>query len=109
MALPVSACVLCAAVRRECASCMHDVQCKRTHAAASCSFGLKGHHRSGTLNPAGERALESLREVDASVVPWFRAAAEQLLGEFDDPAEALSRALARITGFSAIRVRPCCR
>ena len=39
------------------------------------------------------------------MVPWFRAAAEQLLGEMDDPAEALSRALARVTGFSAIRVR----
>ena len=53
---------------------------------------------------AGERALESLRDVDASVVPWFQAAAEQLLSEVSSPAEALARALAKVTGYSAVRV-----
>ena len=54
--------------------------------------------------PPGERALESLREVDASVVPWFQAAAKQLLGEMGSPTEALARALAKVTGYSAVKV-----
>jgi hypothetical protein len=40
------------------------------------------------------------------VVPWFRSAAAQLLQEVGDPEEALAMALARVTGFSAVRVRP---
>ena len=54
---------------------------------------------------AGERASESLVEVDKTVVPWFRAAAAQLLETVGDPEEALAMALAKVTGFSSIRVR----
>lgn len=53
----------------------------------------------------GERASESLAEVDKSVVPLFRAAAAQLLQQVGDPEEALAMALAKVTGFSKIRVR----
>lgn len=44
-------------------------------------------------------------EVDKSVVPWFRAAAAQLLEQVGDPEEALAMALAKVTGFSTIKVR----
>lgn len=54
---------------------------------------------------AGERASESLAEVDKMVVPWFRAAAAQLLEQVGDPEEALAMALAKVTGFSTVRVR----
>ena len=43
--------------------------------------------------------------MDESVVPWFQAAAEQLLSEVSSPTEALARALAKVTGYSAVRVR----
>lgn len=39
------------------------------------------------------------------VVPWFRAAAAQLLEQVGDPEEALAMALAKVTGFSTVRVR----
>ncbi|CAL8464893.1 g4428 [Coccomyxa elongata] len=54
---------------------------------------------------AGERASESLAEVDKTVVPLFRAAAAQLLQQVGDPEEALAMALAKVTGFSTIRAR----
>ena len=55
---------------------------------------------------AGERAVEALMSVDRSVVPWFRAAAKQLLAAVDSPEEALAMALAKVTGHSVLQV--CC-
>lgn len=63
-------------------------------------------HQACRLVCAGERASETLKEVDRSVVPWFRSAAAQLLQEVGDPEEALAMALAKVTGFSAVRVCP---
>ena len=54
---------------------------------------------------AGERAGEALKEVDDSVVPWFKNAAKQLLEEYQDPEMVLARALAKITGHTELRVR----
>jgi len=54
---------------------------------------------------AAERAVESMRDVDKAVVPWFTSAAEALLAEFGSPVEALSLALAKITGHTALRAR----
>lgn len=54
----------------------------------------------------GERAGEALREVDESVIPWFADAAKQLLDEYQDPQQALARALAKITGQTELRVSP---
>ena len=53
---------------------------------------------------AGERALETLRELDESAVACFRPAARQLLQEVGEPEKALAMALARVTGFSAVKV-----
>ena len=53
---------------------------------------------------AGERAAAALREVDGGVVPWFREAARDLLAEYTDPEEALARALAKVTGHTALQV-----
>ena len=53
---------------------------------------------------AGERALETLREMDAAAVRCFRPAARKLLQELGDPEKALAMALARVTGFTAVKV-----
>ena len=53
---------------------------------------------------AGERALETLREIDDAAVRCFRPAARQLLAEVGDPEKALAMALARVTDFSAVKV-----
>lgn len=53
---------------------------------------------------AGQRAAEALAKVDAGVVPYFKEAAEKLLTQFADPAEALARALAQVTGHTKLRV-----
>jgi ATP-dependent RNA helicase DDX21 len=47
---------------------------------------------------AAERVIETLRDVDKGVVPWFRDAAKTWLKEVGDPEEALALALAKITG-----------
>ena len=47
---------------------------------------------------AADRVIETLRDVDKSVVPWFKAAAKTWLDEVGDPEEALALALAKITG-----------
>lgn len=49
--------------------------------------------------------LEGLRDVDSSVIPWFRDAAQQFLAESESPEEALAVALAKITGYSQMRAR----
>ena len=53
---------------------------------------------------AGERALEPLRELDETAVACFRPAARQLLQEVGNAEKALAMALARVTGFSAVKV-----
>ena len=53
---------------------------------------------------AGERALETLREMDDAAVRCFRPAARKLLQELGDPEKALAMALARVTGFTAVKV-----
>ena len=67
---------------------------------------FKGRHGTHHDHPhfAGERAAAALREVDAGVVPWFREAARELLAEYTDPEEALARALAKVTGHTALQV-----
>ena len=53
---------------------------------------------------AGERAVEALKEMDDQIIPWFQAAAAELLQ--DMPAEkALALALAKITGNTELKVR----
>jgi len=47
---------------------------------------------------AAERVIETLRDVDKGVVPWFKGAAKTWLDEVGDPEEALALALAKITG-----------
>lgn len=47
---------------------------------------------------AAERVIETLRDVDKGVVPWFRDAAKTWLAEVGNPEEALALALAKITG-----------
>jgi len=54
---------------------------------------------------AGERALETLRVIDDAAVACFRPAARLLLAEVGSPEKALAMALARVTGFSAVKVR----
>ncbi|KAK9835314.1 hypothetical protein WJX81_001245 [Elliptochloris bilobata] len=54
---------------------------------------------------AGDRAVEAISAVDRSVVPWFRAAAAQLLASADSPEEALAMALAKVTGHSVLQAR----
>ena len=44
--------------------------------------------------------------MDRSVVPWFRAAAAELLASAGSPEEALAMALAKVTGHSTLQVRP---
>ena len=52
---------------------------------------------------AGERAVEALSEMDEQIIPWFQAAAAELLQ--DMPAEkALALALAKITGNTELKV-----
>ena len=61
---------------------------------------------------AAERAVDMLRDVDASVVPFFREAAEKFLEESSSPVEALAYALAKITGWVSVRTAAalgCCR
>lgn len=48
--------------------------------------------------------MEALKEVDESVIPWFRGAAKQLLEEMANPEVALARALAKITGHTQLHV-----
>lgn len=47
---------------------------------------------------AAERVIETLRDVDKGVVPWFKDAAKTWLDEVGNPEEALALALAKITG-----------
>jgi ATP-dependent RNA helicase DDX21 len=47
---------------------------------------------------AADRVIETLRDVDKGVVPWFKGAAKTWLDEVGDPEEALALALAKITG-----------
>ncbi|KAG2425695.1 hypothetical protein HXX76_013537 [Chlamydomonas incerta] len=58
---------------------------------------------------AAERTLSLLGEVDPAVVGHFREAAERYLSESAadgrDPAEALARALAKITGYKVMKAR----
>eukprot|EP00798_Chlamydomonas_sp_ICE-L_P001635 gene1635-33026_t len=49
---------------------------------------------------AAERAVNMLKDIDDSVLPYFREAAEKFLEESNSPVEALSLALAKITGKS---------
>ena len=63
-----------------------------------------GQSVSSELCCAGERALETLREMDAAAVRCFRPAARKLLQELGDPEKALAMALARVTGFTAVKV-----
>lgn len=50
--------------------------------------------------------MEAISAVDRSVVPWFRAAAAELLAAAGSPEEALAMALAKVTGHSTLQVRP---
>lgn len=50
--------------------------------------------------------MEAISAVDRSVVPWFRAAAAELLASAGSPEEALAMALAKVTGHSTLQVRP---
>jgi hypothetical protein len=50
---------------------------------------------------AADRVIETLRDVDKGVVPWFKGAAKSWLDEVGDPEEALALALAKITGEAA--------
>ncbi|KAL6780947.1 hypothetical protein ACKKBG_A09135 [Auxenochlorella protothecoides x Auxenochlorella symbiontica] len=54
---------------------------------------------------AGERAVDALAEVDAGVVDAFRPAARTLLAASESAEAALAAALARITGYTALRPR----
>ncbi|GFR46710.1 hypothetical protein Agub_g8331 [Astrephomene gubernaculifera] len=58
---------------------------------------------------AAERTLALLSEVEPAVVGHFREAAERYLQEQEeqgrDPAEALARALAKITGYKVMKAR----
>lgn len=54
---------------------------------------------------AAERVIETLRDVDKGVVPWFRDAAKTWLSEVGDPEEALAMALAKITGNTEMKAR----
>ncbi|GLI62640.1 hypothetical protein VaNZ11_005306 [Volvox africanus] len=58
---------------------------------------------------AAERTLALLAEVDPAVVEHFREAAHRYLeeqaGDGRDPAEALARALAKITGYKEMKAR----
>ena len=61
-------------------------------------FGLN------VMGCAGQRAVDAVKEVDDAVIPWFREAARELLGDVSDPEEALARALAKITGHTHMQV-----
>ena len=54
---------------------------------------------------AGQRAVEAISGVDRGVVPWFRAAAAELLAAVGDPEEALAMALVKVTGHSVLQAR----
>ena len=71
---------------------------------AECARGAGGAVSKFWVCCAGERALETLREMDAAAVRCFRPAARKLLQELGDPEKALAMALARVTGFTAVKV-----
>lgn len=78
--------------------------------AAQAKAGLK-FERVGAPQPgdmaqvAGERALEAVAAVDASVLPFFRAAAARLLESVGSAEDALAMALAKLTGHVELRPR----
>ncbi|GAX76678.1 hypothetical protein CEUSTIGMA_g4124.t1 [Chlamydomonas eustigma] len=54
---------------------------------------------------SAQRAVEMLADVDKSVVPFFESAASQFLESCSSPVEALAKALAKITGITAMKTR----
>jgi len=54
---------------------------------------------------AGQRAVEAITAADRAAVPWFRAAAAELLRAVGDPEEALALALVKVTGHSVLQAR----
>ncbi|KAL4859742.1 DEAD-box ATP-dependent RNA helicase 7 [Chlorella vulgaris] len=54
---------------------------------------------------AGDRAVETVKAVDASVLPFFRAAATKLLESVGSAEDALALALAKITGHVEMKPR----
>ena len=50
---------------------------------------------------AARRAVEAIGAVSDSVVPWFAAAARELLAQHGDAETALAKALAKVTGAAA--------
>jgi hypothetical protein len=62
------------------------------------------HSDKAALWRAAERVLETLRELDEAAVSCFRPAARKLLEEVGDAEKSVAMALARVTGFSAVKV-----